>query len=61
MLEGGGGGGERNQYETQSSNTCTVELVERITILLFKLKSDFRKKVPGHFKKGAEGVVSPLK
>ena len=48
---GGGGGGQEKQYETPSSNT--IELVERITNLLLKLKSDFRKKKVT--KRGAEG------
>ena len=37
---GGGGGRQEKQYETSSSKT--VELVERITNLLLKQKSDFR-------------------
>ena len=37
---GGGGGGRKSVYETPSFNT--IELEERITNLLLKLKSDLK-------------------
>ena len=45
------------QYETPSSKT--VELVERITNLLLKQKSDFRKKSDRALKEGGGGGGTP--